>query len=205
MILGWLHTSLRGETSEVFWNSFLVLTGNSLGGCRSWSCRKWKKGQRRLFFILFFSFLLLLQSCLSFPSFDSFLPFSEKTTLSDANALHVGGFLSLSQIAVVVVDVSMDWKEVERICRPLFCPSIFARLYLLLLGYNRDSLKHHIAPCVNAYVAGSWLISERVHIEKRLLLSPPLELGSKKMRSPYIGCRIFRCVRLPYTLCWYLD
>ena len=91
------HTSLRGETSEVFWNSFLVLTGNSLGGCRSWSCRKWKKGQRRLFFILFFSFLLLLQSCLSFPSsFDSFLPFSEKTTLSDANALHVGGFLSLS-------------------------------------------------------------------------------------------------------------
>ncbi len=47
--------------------------------------------------------------------------------------------LSLSQIAVVVVvDVSIDWKEVERICRPLFCPSISARLYLLLLlGYNK--------------------------------------------------------------------
>lgn len=83
----------NSSTSEVFETLFLVLTGNSLGGCQSWSCRKWRKGQRRLFF--FFSFLLLLsQSCLSFPSsFDSFLPISEKkTTLSDANALHVGGF-----------------------------------------------------------------------------------------------------------------
>lgn len=122
-----------------------------------------KKGQRRLYFFFLFFLLSPKLSVVSFFFFDSFLSFfGEENDAVRCKCLACGRFFSPSQIAVVVVvDVSIDWKEVERICRPLFCPSISARLYLLslysknlllLLGYNRETWRQpqtsHSAVCV---------------------------------------------------------
>ena len=171
--------------------------------------RKWKKGQRRLYFFFLFFLLSPKLSVVSFFFFDSFLSFfGEENDAVRCKCLACGRFFSPSQIAVVVVvDVSIDWKEVERICRPLFCPSISARLYLLslysknllLLGYNRETWRQpqtsHSAVCVCVNVAGSWLISARVHISKGASSFSPLQLD-----FPYIEWCIFR--RVTYnTLC----
>ena len=92
-----LKTLLGRDNLRFFFEKLyfiFVLTGNSLGGCQSWSCRKWKKGQRRLFF--FSLFLLLPQSCMSFPSFDSFLPFRRRRRRCQMQMLCMWEVFSLS-------------------------------------------------------------------------------------------------------------
>ena len=166
--------------------------------------------ERSKTFIFFFLFFLLSPklSVVSFFFFDSFLPFfGEENDAVRCKCLACGRFFS--QIAVVVVvDVSIDWKEVERMSSALLsvdlCPSLSSFsvsrktfFFLDTTGRHGDSLKHHIAPCVCVCVnvVGSWLISARVRISKDASSFSPLQLD-----FPYIEWCIFRCVRIIHSV-----